>query len=938
MGVPSFTESIGTLSVGNLTLLSGSQVNFVLGTPGGSLATPGGGSMIGVTGNVTLPATGIVFNPIDNANAGGLGALGFGFYELISYTGTVTGFTASSFKAPGDATYTFTNQNHQIDLQISAPTIPTLTWTGQVNGTGAPNSKWQFTPVLNNWANGSAPAAYSQGNIVSFGDLNAANGNAPITNTVVVIQAGGVNPGSVTFNNNVLNYTLSDVAGDTVGIAGNTGINVNGTGTVFLQSPNSFTGPVKINSGAINFSDPGAFGTTSGVIVASGGALQIQGSITTAASLALSINGVGLAATPAGALNSVSGLNVFSGPITLSTSSTIGVSAGSLTLAGIISGNGSSLTVSGPGTLILGASNTFTGTTTANNGGIVSVSADNNLGPAPATPTAGLLNLEGGGLSASANLTLSPNRGIAVGNLGGTLDVAAGATLTYAGTIANITGESGSLTKTGNGILALTTANTYTNGTNVNGGSVKLTNTAAAGPGAIFVNGGVLDLGAAVPNAINLNAGSTLGVTGTQTLPGNLTVAGSATIDTYDAITGTGNVDLITTGMLLGTGNVTVQNQQGTGPDGTGWRLRGPVATGANAFSGTITLLNSTKFEIQSVAGQTTGSQAGTGTIIMVGGTFNGTTQGTFSLMNLRNNSSSAITLGNNVQITGNAGTFALINLVAPNVGTVPAGTPVNMGSLTIGDQGLGVGATNGVVSQSLRFTSVALTGTNASFDPTPPTEPSYNTAETLSLGAIGDSTSTNSAGSGISMVGTGTLILTATNAYRGATTLNSGTTLLGAAGALPPTTALTVSSTGANTAPTTLNFNNGGTSNDQTVASLAGSLNGVTTATVTITNSDAANTRTLTVAQSGVDTSFAGAITGNLNLVKSGNGTLQLTGANTFTGSTSGHRRYAQRRQRFRTRLGHERRHGGCRWHLRGHRIVGGSHRPGRRRHAGSR
>ena len=415
-----------------------------------------------------------------------------------------------------------------------------------------------------------------------------------------------------------------------------------------------------------------------------------------------------------------------------------------------------------------------------------------------------------------------------------------------------------------------------------------LTNAAAAGPAPISATGGVLDLGVAVPNAINLNAGSTLGVTGGQTLPGNVTVTGNVTVDTYDAITGTGNVDFILTGMLQGNGNVTVQNQQGTNADGQGWRLRGPISSGANAFSGTITLLNASKFEIQSLAGQTTGSQAGTGTIIMVGGTFNGTNQGTFSLMNLRNNSSVPITLGNNVQVTGGAGTFALINLVAPSVGAVTAGTPINMGTLTLGDQGLGVGASSGATPQTLTFTSVALSGSNASFDPTPPTETNYVTAETLSLGVISDSTSTNPAGSGISMVGSGTLILQAANAYRGATMITSGTTLLGAAGSLPSTTALTVSSTGTNTAPTTLNFNNNGTSSDQTVSSLAGALNGIASATVTITNSDAANIRTLTVAQSGVNTSFAGAITGNLNLTKSGNGTLQLTGANTFTGSTS--------------------------------------------------
>ena len=75
---------------------------------------------------------------------------------------------------------------------------------------------------------------------------------------------------------------------------------------------------------------------------------------------------------------------------------------------------------------------------------------------------------------------------------------------------------------------------------------------------------------------------------------------------------------------------------------------------------------------------------------------------------------------------------FALINLVAPSVGAVTAGTPINMGTLTLGDQGLGVGASSGATPQTLTFTSVALKGSSASFDPTPPTENDYTTAETL--------------------------------------------------------------------------------------------------------------------------------------------------------------------------------------------------------------
>ena len=80
------------------------------------------------------------------------------------------------------------------------------------------------------------------------------------------------------------------------------------------------------------------------------------------------------------------------------------------------------------------------------------------------------------------------------------------------------------------------------------------------------------------------------------------------------------------------------------------------------------------------------------------------------------------------------------------------------------------------------------------------------------------------------------------------------------------------------------MDFNNNGTSNDQTVGSLSdgGSQNGF------ITNSDAANTRTFTVNQASISTSFSGGINGNLHLTLANNGNLNLQGANNYTGGTT--------------------------------------------------
>ena len=78
-----------------------------------------------------------------------------------------------------------------------------------------------------------------------------------------------------------------------------------------------------------------------------------------------------------------------------------------------------------------------------------------------------------------------------------------------------------------------------------------------------------------------------------------------------------------------------------------------------------------------------------------------------------------------------------------------------------------------------------------------------------------------------------------------------------------------------------TVDLNNAGTSNSQTVASLSGTGGAVT-------NTDATTLRTLTVTQT-ASTSYAGALAGNLQLVMNGpGGTLALSGTSTYTGGTN--------------------------------------------------
>ena len=124
---------------------------------------------------------------------------------------------------------------------------------------------------------------------------------------------------------------------------------------MILTGANTFSGPVQINAGQLNVQNSGALGSTSGVTVASGGALVLQGSVSIPSTIPLNLSGTGWTTTPAGALASASGSNFFAGPITLAANATIGSSSTAagdgLTLGGGIDTGSSGFTLDfiGPG-------------------------------------------------------------------------------------------------------------------------------------------------------------------------------------------------------------------------------------------------------------------------------------------------------------------------------------------------------------------------------------------------------------------------------------------------------------------------------------------------------------------------------------------------------------------------------------------------------------
>jgi autotransporter-associated beta strand protein len=316
-----------------------------------------------------------------------------------------------------------------------------------------------------------------------------------------------------------------------------------------------------------------------------------------------------------------------------------------------------------------------------------------------------------------------------------------------------------------------------------------LTSVTGAGTGAITVNpGATLVYDTVATNSLTLAGGIVGTSVALNPITADVTAAPATTSTIYLAdpqnlptVAGTDVNEFNITGTLHGSGNITVlSNGQDVSPDaGNGFRLRG---TGTSDFSGTITLGNTVKGELQ-ITDTALLSPAGTGKIVMTAGTLvPGTLNGTFSELNLRNNRASGnATFGNNLEIAGSG--IAVINALStasPETST--------MGSLLIGaGQTLAVGK-NAAGVNTVAFQNVTLNGT-ATFAPRLATL-GFTGSANLILGSISE----NVPGSGITMAGQSTLFINGASTYTGPTTVSSGTLQLAAPDVLPNASKLVLS------------------------------------------------------------------------------------------------------------------------------------------------
>lgn len=255
-------DSVGTLTVnGNLTLNA-----FEGSSPTGgfqfelSPSTASGNDKVVVNGNITSNAggsgnkTGIVLAPTGVS-------LDTGSYELFTFTGSHTG-TAADYTVAGITTrYTLgiSVDSDSVNLDVSGSNA-NLVWRGN---NGSNPTLWDLNST-NNWSNGGSPDVFFDLDNVTFDDTAVGT---------VVEKQGDLKPAVVNFNNTSKNFTVSGPGA----IAGVTSVNKSGSGRVTFSNANSYSGTTNITGGVLHAAHPAALGSTAGVTIVNGGALDMTG-------------------------------------------------------------------------------------------------------------------------------------------------------------------------------------------------------------------------------------------------------------------------------------------------------------------------------------------------------------------------------------------------------------------------------------------------------------------------------------------------------------------------------------------------------------------------------------------------------------------------------------------------------------------------------------
>lgn len=394
------------------------------------------------------------------------------------------------------------------------------------------------------------------GSTFTLGGLSG-NGNLALQDSIG-------NPIALIIGNNSAAATTSTYSAILSGAAG-ASLRKVGAGIQVLSGVNTYDGGTTINAGTLAMNNASAIGT--GPLTINSGAKLDN---TTGANITLSTNN---AQTWNGdfTFTGTRALSLGTGAVTMSNNITIdlpGTNAtnNALTIAGPIAGPGLTLTKSGQGRMFLSGQSTFSGGVNII-GGVVHVSdQSSNLGSGTGPLGTGTLSISGGqliGSSTNGGPTATIENAIVLTGGPDVNFITTNATLFLTGAISG----TGGFSKTGNGPVILTSANTFGGDTTVTGSTLNLNHPLAL-QNSTLASGGVVFDQSVAGNAFTL--GGLSGV-GNVLLENNSGAAIQLTVGNND-----GNTEH--TGALTGLGGL-VKTGAGT-----------TKLAGANLYVGTTTV------------------------------------------------------------------------------------------------------------------------------------------------------------------------------------------------------------------------------------------------------------------------------------------------------------------------------------------------------------